>query len=41
VYDDTCIALYRYLPLGNVASEYSYWIFFFLEGNEYSAAVGF
>jgi hypothetical protein len=38
VYDHTLIASYRHLSVGNVGSEYGYWL---LEGNECSAAGGF
>ncbi len=38
MYDHTHIATYRHLRVGNVGSEYDYWL---LEGNECSAAGGF
>jgi hypothetical protein len=38
VYDHTRFASYRHLRVGNVGSEYDYWLF---EGNECSAAGGF
>ncbi len=38
VYDHTCIPSYRHLRVGNIGSEYGYWL---LEGNECSAAGGF
>ncbi len=38
VYDHTRIASYRHLRVGNLGSEYGYWL---LEGNECSAARGF
>jgi hypothetical protein len=38
VYNHTCFASCLHLRVGNVGSEYSYWL---LEGNECSAAGGF
>jgi hypothetical protein len=38
VYDHTHIASYQHLRVGNVGSEYGYWL---LEGNKCSAAGGF
>ncbi len=38
VYDHTRIASYRHLRVGNVGSEYGYWLF---EGNECYSAGGF
>ncbi len=38
VYDHTCIASYGHLRVGDIGSEYGYWL---SEGNECSAAGGF